>query len=80
MADKVEQCDVHVTHGSGGNVSGYLVSDSSSNRPKEESALSKLTHGRSETFTVFFRVLVRWLGVISNMCYVLIIFVESPFP
>lgn len=46
VADKVEQCDVHVTHGSGGNVSGYLVSDSSSNRPKEESALSKLTHGR----------------------------------
>lgn len=46
VADKVEHCDVHLTHGVGASVSGYLVSDPASSKPKEESALSKTTHGR----------------------------------
>ncbi|CAN0527879.1 unnamed protein product, partial [Scytosiphon promiscuus] len=46
VADKVEHCDLHMIHGAGGNVSGYLMADTSSTKPREESALSKTTHGR----------------------------------
>lgn len=46
VADKVEHCDVHMNHGAGASVSGYLVADSATSKPKEESALSKTTHGR----------------------------------
>lgn len=46
VADKVEHCDVHMAHGAGASVNGYLVADPSSSKPKEESALSKTTHGR----------------------------------
>lgn len=46
VADKVEHCDLHMNHGVGANVSGYLVTDASGSKPKDESALSKTTHGR----------------------------------
>ena len=61
VADKVEQCDVQMTHGSGASVSGYVVSDPSSNKPKEESALSKTTHGR-QVGTEFFLCVVETLA------------------
>eukprot|EP00904_Undaria_pinnatifida_P010840 jgi/Undpi1/6887/HiC_scaffold_21.g09363.m1 len=48
VADKVEHCDLHMSHGAGGSVSGYLMADTSSSKPREESALSKTTHGSSE--------------------------------
>ncbi|CBJ27075.1 COP9 signalosome complex subunit 5a [Ectocarpus siliculosus] len=48
VADKVEHCDVHMNHGAGTSVSGYLVADSAASKPKEESAISKATHGSSE--------------------------------
>lgn len=46
VADKVEHCDVHMNHGVGASVSGYLMADAASSKPKEESALAKTTHGR----------------------------------
>lgn len=45
VADKVEHCDVHISHGGGSSVGGYMVADTST-KPKEESALTKATHGR----------------------------------
>lgn len=35
-----------MNHGAGASVSGYLVADSAASKPKEESAISKATHGR----------------------------------
>lgn len=46
VADKVEHCDVHMNHGAGASVSGYLMADAATSKPKEESALAKTTHGR----------------------------------
>lgn len=46
VAEKVEHCDLHFSHGAGASVSGYLVADSATSKPKEESAISKTTHGR----------------------------------
>ena len=46
VAEKVEHCDLHFNHGAGTSVSGYLVADSATSKPKEESAISKTTHGR----------------------------------
>eukprot|EP00903_Cladosiphon_okamuranus_P009917 g9414.t3 len=48
VAEKVEHCDLHMNHGAGASVSGYLVADSATSKPKEESAVSKTTHGSSE--------------------------------
>lgn len=45
VAEKVEHCDVNISHGVGSSVGAYLVADAVS-KPKEESALSKATHGR----------------------------------
>lgn len=41
----MEHCDVNNSHGAGSSVGAYMVADAAS-KPKEESALSKATHGR----------------------------------